>query len=114
MHEMSLMDPLIHAALHSAEDHGAKRITAMRLRVGKRYQTTPEALQLSYEMCTGGTIAEGCQFLFEEIPVSGECRACGGQVESEDVLLMCPVCGSVDVAVLHGDELELVDIEIET
>ncbi|MDW8468562.1 MAG: hydrogenase maturation nickel metallochaperone HypA [Burkholderiales bacterium] len=63
MHESSLTDSLVRAALDLARAEGARRIAAVRVRIGALAQISPAHLREHFEHSALGTIAEGAQLL---------------------------------------------------
>ena len=68
MHDSSMMKGLIRTAEHAAEDAGARRVTAVRVRVGSLSGISPGHLREHYEDAAAGTLLEGSFLEIEEGP----------------------------------------------
>jgi len=115
MHEASIAMAAIDQAVEAARQHGASRVTRVKLRVGALRQVVPEAMKLAFEACAIGTPAEGAELELEEEAVIARCRPCGRQFEPDLQALsfMCPQCGQADAELLAGNEIILTSVECE-
>ena len=68
MHELGIVESVLKSATAKARESGAKKVTAIRLRVGDMEMLTPEALQESFGLAAAGTLAEGAKLHVEIIP----------------------------------------------
>ena len=110
MHELALAEAI--AAI--AERHaGGRRVTRVEVQVGRLRQVVPDALAFGFELATQGTALDGAQLALEEIPVRLRCRSCEGRTEPERFPFACDECGSLDVEVTDGEQLQVVALELE-
>jgi hydrogenase nickel incorporation protein HypA/HybF len=65
------------------------------------------SLRQAFQMLAEGTPAEGARVELVTVPADLDCRACGHNGTTLDVLAVCPRCHGDDVAVTGGDELLL-------
>ena len=70
-----------------------------------------ESVQFYWDIITEGTPAAQSQLHFRRIPGRLSCRACGHSYSPRQDL-PCPACGSIDIAILAGEEFYLEAIEI--
>ena len=68
MHELAAAQDVVRAALSAAEKEGARRITAIALKVGQLYAA--EQLLDLIAIAAQGTIAEGARLDVEAVPGS--------------------------------------------
>jgi hydrogenase nickel incorporation protein HypA/HybF len=73
----------------------------------------PSALAFSFDLVVQGTPVEGAELEIDEVPVTGECRACGAENRLESFPLLCNSCGSHDLEILTGEELYVESLELE-
>jgi hydrogenase nickel incorporation protein HypA/HybF len=111
MHELSIADAIVRIARAHA---GERRITAVEVKVGHLRQVVPSALELAFALVAEGTPAEGAELALEVVPAAGRCRACGAESELPAFPLSCAACGSLDVAVIRGEELLVDALELDT
>ncbi|MFP4483082.1 MAG: hydrogenase maturation nickel metallochaperone HypA, partial [Thermovirgaceae bacterium] len=114
MHELSMVESLIEELLKLQEQHGWCRINAVYLRVGEMRQVIPEIMHFAFDITIRETALEGSQLFLEEVPLKKKCKACGHVwTEGDEALFLCENCGSADVELLEGMELEIESLEVE-
>lgn len=110
MHELSIAEALV----ASVERHAAgRRVTRVEVRVGHLRQVVPGALELAFALVARETVADGAELELEQIPAVGRCRACTAQTALDGFPLVCRACGSWDLALIQGEELELHALELD-
>ncbi|OGD11193.1 MAG: hydrogenase maturation nickel metallochaperone HypA [Candidatus Aminicenantes bacterium RBG_13_62_12] len=114
MHEMSLIAGLFEILEEKAREHKARKVTAVRMRVGKLAGAVPEFLVTAFDMYKKGTLAEEASLQTVIEPVGVRCRSCANEFEVDDYVFHCPSCGAADLEILSGTELLLETIELET
>lgn len=112
MHEVSLMQDALDLALEQAGLQGGARIERLALRLGPLAGVVPEALAFAFDVVTRGTRAEGATLEIEATTIVAFCPTCQHTLETSDLLPVCPACGSAQVEILRGSELELAWIEV--
>lgn len=113
MHELSIAVALLEAARGEAESRGSTRIVKLRCRVGVARQVIPDMLRDAFEIAREGTPASDAALEVETVGMNLSCRSCGETRRLDTWAFECPACGSSDVALSGGDELELCAIELE-
>lgn len=108
MHELSIAESVVEAVLQRTGD---QRVTVIRIQIGRLSGVVPDALTFCFELATSGTALEGAVLEIQECPGRVHCRACDREAESADQFLLCP-CGSADVDVVAGRELQLTSVEV--
>ncbi|MBI2808183.1 MAG: hydrogenase maturation nickel metallochaperone HypA [Planctomycetes bacterium] len=111
MHEASIMQNVFDLACDRMRAESATRIVRVRLRVGALAGVVPEALAFAFEAMRAGTPAALAEIEFERVPARLVCRACQREFEPDGFPDACPCCGSWNVDVRHGHELDLVLVE---
>ncbi len=108
MHEHSIVQSLIDAVLDKT---GSRAVTGVNLRIGPLSGVLPDALRFCFDVASAGTTLAGARLQIEEPLGRGLCRTCGNDFALTDMFLLCP-CGSADVHVVTGRELQLVSVEV--
>jgi hydrogenase nickel incorporation protein HypA/HybF len=108
MHELALTDGVVQMV---RERVGERRVTRVRLRVGKLVAIVPDAVRFCFDVCSRGTSLEGALLQIDEVAGRIHCAVCDQVTELDSVLRLCP-CGSVEVRVLAGDELSIHEVEV--
>jgi hydrogenase nickel incorporation protein HypA/HybF len=107
MHELAIAESVVSSVLERTD--GPVRV--VRLRVGRLAGVVPDALRFCFELAAAGTPLEGASLEIEEQPGVARCRTCGADFSMADALLLCD-CGSADVEVRSGRELQVSSVEV--
>jgi hydrogenase nickel incorporation protein HypA/HybF len=114
MHELSIAMSIVDAAAEEAARLGARRISAVHLRLGPLSGVVKEALLFSYGLVCDGTPLAGSRLLVEDVPVLAYCEQCREPREIQSLQrFTCSVCGTLTAQVLQGKELLVTALEIE-
>lgn len=114
MHELSVTENLLEIALRHGAAAGAKRITGLHLIIGQLSSIVDDSVQFYWDIVSKGTVAEGAQLEFLRQPILLRCHGCGQEFSPQGEDLSCPLCASIQVAVLAGEEFFLEAIDVET
>jgi len=113
MHEMSIAQSLIDILKDEMLKHDAKSLRSVRLNVGQMTAIVPDALSFCFQVITDGTEMEGARLIMEIIPLMGYCSECEEEFEIKDYAFLCPSCGSTKINTLGGQDLSIVEIEVD-
>ena len=108
MHELAITQSVVDAVLDKTGD---RPVTTVRVKVGRLAGVVPEAMRFCFELVTAGTTLEGARLEIEQPPGRAHCRTCGDDFGLTDLILLCP-CGSADVEVTTGRELQVSSVEV--
>jgi hydrogenase nickel incorporation protein HypA/HybF len=89
------------------------RVRVIRLQVGALGHAEPDCLRFCFDAVARGTIAEGATLEIDMIAGQGRCPACRGIVVLQERFAACPLCENPEVHVIVGDELRLVELEVD-
>lgn len=113
MHEASIAISLIETVSDLCQQEGYTTIETVRLKVGRAAGILPDALLFAFDMAKPGTPASGAELIIEYIPLGGFCRDCGSEFESEErYIFFCPECRSNAIKITRGDEMQIIDMEV--
>jgi len=112
MHELSIAQSLIERVEELASREGAERVERVTVRVGALCGVDPEALGFVFPIAAEGTAAGGAQLTIERVPAAVRCRGCGRTCEPVFPFFLCGHCGSDDVEVTAGRELDLASVDV--
>ncbi len=85
MHEQSLVKDLVRAAERLAREHGSRRVTRLRVRLGALAHLSPEHLREHFAIAVRGGVAEGAVLDIEMLTDPSDPRAQDLVLESADV-----------------------------
>jgi len=108
MHELGLCEAIVERVEQRAGDRPVARV---RVRVGRLHHVHPDAFDQSFTMAASGGVAEDAVADLVLLPVRAHCQTCGQNTESDEMVLACEKCGSIDLELTGGDELMLESIE---
>lgn len=110
MHELSIAESIVAVAERHAR---GRRVTRVEVSIGHLRQVVPSALAFAFELVTQGTALDGAELVLEEVPATGACRACGTVSRLDGFPLNCRACGSADVEIVAGEELQVESLDVE-
>ncbi len=110
MHELSVATAVLNTALKHADQ---RPVSVVSLRVGRLRQVVPDSLSFYFEIVARDTPCEHAKLELTEIELRLGCSECQHGWSPEIPAFRCPECGSADVEVLSGEELEVDYIEVE-
>ena len=113
MHEMSIAQSLLEIIKEEMAKNDAKVLRSVRLHIGQLTAIVPDSLSFCFEIMTNGTELEGAKLLMEIIPLMGYCNGCKKEFEIENYAFACPFCQCTDIITISGDELSIVEMEVE-
>lgn len=111
MHELGLCEDIVAAIEARAGDRSVVRA---RVRVGRLHHVHEDAFEQSFAIAAAGTVAEGASAELVLLPVTAQCSECGAEAEADELIVVCPECGSFEVELTGGSELILEWVEYES
>jgi hydrogenase nickel incorporation protein HypA/HybF len=95
------------------KEKGARKVTRVKIKVGKLSGVEPELLKSAFDIIKRGTFASDAEMEMEIVPVRVKCLKCNHVFEPKNFVFICTRCGSPNCEVLEGEELILERIELE-
>lgn len=116
MHELTLVAELLKLVQSEIAKSGYPnaKVVCVSVRIGALRGIVEDSLQFAFEALRIGTPLETARLQIEYTPVAGSCRTCGAPFQPKDPIFVCEQCGSGDIELQSGSELDLSAIEIET
>ena len=113
MHELSICLALMDQVRRIGAEHGARRVAAIRLRVGPLSGVEAPLLQRAFPLAAAGTIAEDAELVIEATAVRVRCSRCEAETEVPPNRLLCGRCGDYRTRLVAGDEMLLASLELD-
>lgn len=107
MHELRIAREIINITHQEIIAHNLNKVSKIGLKIGVLSGIDPEALRFGFEASTADTDLAKTRLEIELEPVAGRCNSCHNGFKVEDFLFACPQCGSSDIAVTEGQELNI-------
>jgi len=114
MHELSIAEAIISSTLDEVRKRDGGKVEEVGLRIGALSGVMPDALEFAYEFAVKDTPLDGSRINMEIVPASGRCSDCGEPCSFEMTPFVCPACGSFNIELNGGYELDIAYIRIET
>jgi hydrogenase nickel incorporation protein HypA/HybF len=108
MHELAIAQGVIDAV---TERLPGATVTGVRLEIGALSGVVPDSLRFCFDLATEGTALAGAQLDIAEPAARCHCRGCGRDFSPDGPFPLCP-CGSGDIAVLAGEELRILSVQV--
>jgi hydrogenase nickel incorporation protein HypA/HybF len=108
VHELAIAMEIADLAVERA---GTARVRRVVVGVGKLTAVLPDALAFAWEAAIEGSALAGCALDIVEVPGRGRCRACGAELALAAPFGRC-ACGTTDLELIAGEELELRALEV--
>lgn len=113
MHEGVVATALAQKLRQIAQQHGVRRILAVRVRLGLMSGVVPEALQFAFQVQKNDALLENCRLDLEMIPMELRCPSCGFCFPAPALHERCPQCGAWAYATSGSSEIILASVEAE-
>jgi hydrogenase nickel incorporation protein HypA/HybF len=113
MHEYSIVQALLNQSEEHARANGAERITKVVVKIGVMSGVEPDLLQSAFDTFKEGTMCDGAVFVINMQPILIRCHTCNTESEIGREDYSCPQCGSTDLSVLDGEEMYLMQLELD-
>lgn len=115
MHEFSLIQGVIDSVTPVAREHGARKVTAIALDIGRLTEVDRECMDFAFSAITDGdALFDGAELTMNFIEPRSKCLDCGLEFEHDRFHRRCPTCGSDVTSIVAGRELNVASMEIES
>ncbi|MDK2791628.1 MAG: hydrogenase nickel incorporation protein HypA/HybF [Deferribacteres bacterium] len=113
LHEASIAQSLLDIVIETASENKAKFVKSVKIDIGRLAAIENDALMFAFDALKEGTIAENARLYINDVPIVGRCNVCSFDSEYESFDFCCKNCGSYDVILISGEELNIKEIEVE-
>lgn len=115
MHEYGIVQNLIDLCEENASKHRATRVLKATVELGSRSGVEAGLLQSAFEdFKRESAVCQDAELCIQIQPVVLSCESCQNAFEAEGLAYgICPKCGSSEVAITKGRELNLLRLEME-
>jgi hydrogenase nickel incorporation protein HypA/HybF len=108
VHELAITESVVQAV---TERLPGSAISCVHLEIGAMSGVVADSVRFCFELVTEGTSLQGARLEISQPAARCRCRACGTEFEPDGPIPLCS-CGSADVAVLAGNELRIMSVEL--
>jgi len=107
VHETSLMKNLLSIVDRTACGDGAGPVRVVHLKIGEMAGVNADALRFAFEVMAKDSVAADAVLEIERVPLSIRCTACGAEFRPGGFVFICTACGSSEIEILTGREMEV-------
>ncbi len=113
MHEYSIVQSLLDSCDENAKTNDAKKVTKVVVKIGVMSGVEPDLLQTAFDTFKEETICHEAEFIINMQPILIKCHKCNEESTLEKNEYSCPKCQSVELDVIDGEEMYLMQLELE-
>lgn len=96
-----------------AKEHAAISVASITLGLGALSGVEEHLLRHAWPVASAGTIAEFATLNIQSAPIRVRCSECGKESSATPNRLLCGFCESWRTELISGDELMLVQLELD-
>jgi hydrogenase nickel incorporation protein HypA/HybF len=111
MHELSVANEIINIASQYLPDNSS-RVKIIKLKIGTLSNILVGSLIYCYDAAVRNTSLHDSRLVIEKAPIKINCKNCLEEILLDVIDNVCPNCGSIDIEVTGGDEMQIVEIEL--
>jgi hydrogenase nickel incorporation protein HypA/HybF len=111
MHELRIAEDLVAMVAGYAAEAGLSKVSRVNISFGQYIQIVPDLFASAFSEAAIDTVASGAELDIEIIPAEMRCLGCGSGYKPAGDLGACSICGSEEIALVHGKELFVKSIE---
>ncbi len=113
MHEVGVAAGIFDIVRQHVPVSQAALVRAVRVRVGEMAGVLPDSLDFCFGAIVAGTPYSSASLAIERVPARGLCGACKRVFDVSRLEFRCPACGDLGITVTSGEELQVVDVEVD-
>ncbi|MCG9696455.1 hydrogenase/urease nickel incorporation protein HypA [Shewanella sp. Isolate11] len=114
MHEYSIVTALLEQCEQHAETNQASAITKVVIKIGLLSGVEPSLLATAFDTFKLEGRAKTAELEIQHQPIVIQCHQCHERNELKERTIICPQCNSFDTQIVEGEELLLMQLELET
>ena len=112
MHELALAQDILSIVEQYVPTAQAPDVRGIRIRVGSLSGVVAESLDFCFGAIVGGTPWASAKLDIEKVAATATCPGCSGSFAIGDLGFVCPSCGSCDIQLVSGTELQVLEVEL--
>ncbi len=112
MHELSIAQSIVDIIQQYVPEDQSQDVRLVKVRVGQLAGVVPDSLDFCFGAIVKDTPLGNARLDIEEVPLESQCKVCHGLFAVEGACFVCPYCGSGEIKVISGTELQVVEIEV--
>lgn len=112
MHELGIAQNILQIVQQAVAKEQEADVRGIRMRVGQLSGVVPDSLEFCFSAIVNETGMQHARLEIEQVPISAQCKDCRHLFQMDDLGFFCPECKSLNLELISGRELEVVEIEL--
>jgi len=112
VHELSIAQGIVDIIRQYVPADQAADVRRVKIRIGHMAGIVPDSLDFCFGAMVNGTTLGEARLDIEETPVRAQCSGCDQGFAVEESAFVCPFCGSREIKIISGTELQVIEIEL--
>ena len=113
MHEYSIVQSLLNACDEHAQANNSTKVTKVVVKIGVMSGVEPSLLKTAFDTFKEKTICEEAEFIMNIQSIVVYCNECEKESTLAKLEYKCPNCQSIDLKVTDGEEMYLMQLELQ-
>ena len=113
MHEYSIVQSLLNSCEEHTKENGSSKVLKVVVKIGVMSGVEPDLLQSAFDTFKESTICENAEFVLNVQNIVVKCRECNKETVLKKLEYSCPICKSVELDILDGEDMYLMQLELE-
>ncbi len=113
MHEFSLAIDLVDQLTEALARENATKVVSINVVIGAMSGVERVPFEFAFPQAAEGTALQGAVLNIQEVPLILKCSDCNQQTETDDLIMICPLCNSVSVEIVQGKEFLIKSMEVQ-
>ncbi len=112
MHEYSIVQSLIESCEENARVNNSTEITKVVVKIGVMSGVEPHLLEVAFDTFKEVSICKNAEFIINIQPITIKCLKCKITSEIEMGIFNCPNCDAMELDVIDGEDIYLMQLEM--
>ncbi len=113
MHEYSIVQNLLDQCEENAVANNAKKVTKVVVKIGVMSGVESQLLCTAFDTFKEETMCAEAEFIVNMQPIVIRCNACDKESVLDKNEFCCPHCSNISVTVIDGEDMYLMQLELE-
>ena len=114
MHELSIVESIIHTVECSVRNHGGGHVENIVVDIGELAAVEIPALKFAWKHATPGTLLDSSTLEWNTVDGLAQCRNCNSTFHASAYYTPCPQCDNVGNDIIEGKDIVIRSISIST
>jgi len=110
---MSVAQNILEIVREHIAPQNRKKVRTIRLKIGELAGIVPDSLRFCFDAVKNDSFLNNASLEVEYILITAQCKHCEKISPLDYGVFFCPACSSADIVLLTGNELNIVEIELD-